>query len=407
MSYTSIQIFAIILLTAFAIERFSKALQIPSVIVMIMAGLASKHLLAQWGVSFEGMAELVPIIGTFGLILIVLEGALDIELRPNRMRLAGTAISVAVAGFFLCGAVFAALAFLVLPLSLVQAATLAVPFAVISSAVAIPSSHFLPAHDREFIVYESSLSDILGVLVFFALLNSDGTLGGTMSSLVGGGVLSLILSAVCSVGLVLVLMRIDGHIRFIPILAGLFFLYAIGKMLHLSPLLLVLFFGLVLNNPTLITRSGPFRGWMDETYEATLNEFKVLVRELTFAVRGFFFILLGYWTDLSDLASPNAWIAAAIILVILYAGRFALLKISRHEIASALTWIAPRGLITVLLFSLAKEALPLPNYLAGTVVIVILISAAAVSIAARRVREASGSPELMTEQVQSTDSSLS
>lgn len=82
----------------------------------------------------------------------------------------------------------------------------------------------------------------------------------------------------------------------------------------------------------------------------------------------------------------------------------ALPKISRHEMASALTWIAPRELITVLLFSLAKEALPLPNYLAGTVVIVILISAAAVSIAARRIGEASGSPERMAEQVQSTDS---
>lgn len=44
----------------------------------------------------------------------------------------------------------------------------------------------------------------------------------------------------------------------------------------------------------LIARFRPFRHWLDDAYAATRTQFKVLVLELTFAVRGFFFILLGY-----------------------------------------------------------------------------------------------------------------
>jgi len=231
------------------------------------------------------------------------------------------------------------------------------------------------------VVYESSLSDILGVLVFFALLNSDGSLAGVLSGLIGGGLLSLLLAIGFAFGLALLLMRIDGHIRFIPLLAGLFGLYAAGKLLHLSPLILVLLFGLVLNNPRMITRLRPFQGWMDDTYEETLDSFKVIIMELSFAVRGFFFILLGYWTDLAHLASPHAWLAALMILGVIYGTRHLMLRLGAFPLRNTLTWLAPRGLITVLLYLNAKEVLSLPGYLDGAVMLVVLVSAAMVGLA--------------------------
>jgi cell volume regulation protein A len=317
----------------------------------------------------------VPILGTVGLVLIVLEGALDIELRRDRLQAAAGAFAMAVGGFVACVAIFAPIAAVALSLKPFQAIVLAIPFAVISSAVAIPSSDFLPPRGREFVVYESSASDILGIMVFFSLVSSDGTVIGLLSAFVGGGLLSLLLASVSAVGLVLILMRIDGHIRFIPLLAGLFGLYAAGKLLHLSPLIMVLFFGLMLNNPTLITRFRPFHNWPDDSYASTLNEFKLLAKELTFAVRGFFFILLGYWTDLSDLTSGKALLAAVLVLIVIYFTRSAMLRLARIEFAAPLTWLAPRGLITVLLFLTAKESVQLPVYLDGTVMLVVLFSA--------------------------------
>lgn len=381
MTYAAILVASVLLLLTYGVERFGRASGIPGVILLIVIGLAGKPLIAFSGYTLDSLDMIVPIIGTLGLVLIVLEGALDIELRRSRLKMVVGALAMAGSGFFLCMVALAALAQLVLPLNPVQALLLAVPFSVISSAVAIPSSDFLPPRGREFVVYESSLSDILGVLVFFALLNSDGTFAGALLGLAGGGSLSLLLSFVCAVGLVLVLMRLDGHIRFIPLLAGLFGLYAAGKLLHLSPLMLVLLFGLALNNPALITRFRPFHGWMDDTYDATLSEFKVLVMELTFAVRGFFFILLGYWTDLSELASPYAWLSSAAVLIVVYGSRHVLLRLGRVPLGSALTWIAPRGLITVLLFLSAREALPLPGYVGGAVMLVVLASAALISLA--------------------------
>jgi hypothetical protein len=384
MIYSAILIASIVLLIAFGVERASRACGIPSVIVMIAIGLAGQPLLASVGIALNGLEIVVPIIGTVGLVLIVLEGALDIQLRRERLKAAAGALAMAGGGFFLCLFVFASAATLVLSLSFFQALILATPFAVISSAVAIPSSRFLQPRDQEFVIYESSMSDILGVLVFFALINSDGSLPGILTGFVGGGVLSFLLAVVCAVGLVLLLMRIDGHIRFIPLLAGLFGLYAAGKLFHLSPLILVLLFGLALNNPGMITRFPLLRGWMDETYDATLKEFKTLVMELTFAVRGFFFILLGYWTDISDLASFPAWLAAALVLLVVYAGRHVMLRVGRHRLAGVLTWIAPRGLITVLLFLHAKEAVPLPHYLGGSVMLVVLASAGLIVVARLR-----------------------
>jgi cell volume regulation protein A len=50
----------------------------------------------------------------------------------------------------------------------------AIPFAIISSSIAIPSAQNLPGEDKEFITFESSLSDIFGVLFFnFITLNDD------------------------------------------------------------------------------------------------------------------------------------------------------------------------------------------------------------------------------------------
>jgi len=388
MTYHAILIASVVLLLAFAIERIGRVTGVPAVIVMVVVGLVARPLFAAMGLTLDGLDVTVPILGTIGLVLIVLEGALDIKLRREQLRLVSGAIAMAAAGFILCAVLFAMAAVQVLDLSYFQALIISIPFAVISSAVAIQSSHFLPAHGRQFVIYESSVSDILGVLVFFALLNSDGSFGGVIRGLLGGGALSLLLATVCSVGLALMLMHIDGHIRFIPLLAGLFALYSIGEILHLSPLIMVLLFGLALNNPKIITRFKPLRGWMDSSYETTLNQFKLLVMELTFAVRGFFFILLGYWTDLSDLASLYAWLSAAFMLSVVYAGRYAMLKSFRHSLTSSLTWIAPRGLITVVLFLGANNALSLPRFLNGTIVLVVLVSAALVAVGQYHARAA-------------------
>ena len=386
MTYPTILSASIFLLIVFAVERLCRRWGVPSVIVLVASGLLARPILDSLGVTLGWAGTLVPIIGTIGLVLIVLEGALDIELRRQRLRLIGATFMLATAGYLICVLVFAGVGRLVLGLGAVQAVLLATSVAVISSAVAIPGSTFLPPKARELIVYESSMSDIIGVLVFFSLLHSDGSVQGAVLALLGGGILSLLLSVLCALALMVLLLRVAGPIRFVPLLAGLFALYATGELLHLSPLIMVLFLGLLLNKPSLVTRFRPIRAWVSDDYESTLSEFRTLVVELTFVVRGFFFVLLGYWTDLSDLASPSAWIAAALVLAVVYGSRLLLLRVIVGAAAARpLMWIAPRGLITVLLFLHVREAFSLPSYLNGSVMLVVLISSALILVASFQV----------------------
>lgn len=377
MAYSAILSVSLFLLIVFGIERICRANGIPSVLVLVVGGLIAKPILDALGVQLAWTSVLVPIVGTIGLVLIVLEGALDIELRRDRVHLISSTFLLASLGFTIGVLVFAVAIRWLLDCSVVESVLVATPFAVISSAVAIPSSSFLPPAGREFIVYESSMSDIIGVLVFFSLMGSDGTVSGAMMSLLGGGFFSLLLSLLCAVALMFILLHLDGHIRFVPLLAGLFALYAIGKLLHLSPLIMVLFLGLLLNKPGLVTNFAPLRNWVSDEYPTTLAEFKTLVVELTFVVRGFFFVLLGYWADMSDLISPWAWLAALVAMSVIYASRYAILRFMSTPVdAGVLLWIAPRGLITVLLFLEAGEAFELPGYLNGAVILVVLGSSA-------------------------------
>ena len=376
MIYQAILTASLFLLLAFGIEHFGRWSGIPSVVILIVTGLVGRPALNFLGIEFTGLDTAVPVIGTIGLILIVLEGAFEIELRRDRIKLATWASLSAIVGLLICTFLFALAASIAFNLTLVQSLLVAIPFSVISSAVAIPSSSFLPLQGREFIVYESSISDILGILFFFTVLNSDGSVGSIFSSLMGDGLLSILLGAVCAIVLLLLLLRIEGHVRFTPLLA----LYAVGKLWHLSPLLMVLLFGLAINNLKLFTGLPVLRGLLDNEFEKTLAEFKSLTTELTFAVRGFFFIILGYWTDWTALADPVAWLIAVVVLAVIFFSRSFWMRLSRIGMGRILTWIAPRGLITVLLFLSAKETVKLPSSMDGAVLLVVFASALMVAV---------------------------
>jgi hypothetical protein len=364
-----------VLVFAYLLDIVGRRVKLPSVVLLIGAGLVARHVLDSLGLHLRWIDPVVPILGTLGLILIVLEGALDLGVTRERIRLIVTSTAAALLGFLasLCG--FVLLFQWMFGLTVTVALLAAIPFAVISSAVAIPSAKVLPAHPREFIVYESSLSDIIGVLVFYAWLAADGSVGKFALDLFGGGATSLIAAVAAALGLYYLIHQLVGHVRFLPLLAALVFLYALGKQFHLSPLILVLVCGLLLNNPHLLEWNARLRAWHNDDYEQTLKEFKGLVAELTFATKSFFFLLLGYWTDVNQMLAPAAWAVAGAGLVVIYVSRFAILKLLRQPDAAILVWVAPRGLITVLLFLSAAEGGRLDGFPFGAVMLVVLITA--------------------------------
>ena len=105
--------------------------------------------------------------GTIGLILIVLEAAIELEIKKDKMAIITkgflAALVILVVNIILVSVFFEKVIGLSYPTSVIYA----IPLSIISSAVAIPSATGLITKNKEFIVYESTFSDILGIMIFY------------------------------------------------------------------------------------------------------------------------------------------------------------------------------------------------------------------------------------------------
>ena len=237
----------------------------------------------------------------------------------------------------------------------------AIPLAIISSAVAIPSASSLLQLEREFVVYESTFSDILGIMIFnYALrqLESQQPLLGAepMVSLglqiIGVIVISLLITYV----LFRMMQQIDHKVKFFLILALLILVYAFGKVLHLPALVTIFIFGIFLSNVKSLL--PPFlRKTLDlEATEKELHEFHILTAESTFLVRTFFFLFFGFSIQLSDFTSTSPVLYGLLIFLAMFVLRYVYFTATSLKLKpSPLVYMSPRGLISILLFLQLNE----------------------------------------------------
>ena len=284
----------------------------------------------------------------------------------------------------LCTAVIGTCLYAVFGLGWLPAMLLAVPFGVISSAVAIPSAGVLQGEAREFVVYESSWSDILGVMLFNALLVTQLETGGAFSNFIGGGLAIVLLGSAIGFAMIWLVSHLEGHVKFIPLLFALLMVYGGAKALHLSPLLIVLILGLMLNNPHLVRHVPALRRLYSPHYEAELDKLKHLTAEATFLVRTFFFLVLGYSTDLATLADWQTWAFAVAAVTLIFGLRWPVLRAFGVNPARPLLWATPRGLITVLLFYTLPSDLVPAAFPKGALILVVLLSCVVMAVGLMR-----------------------
>ena len=195
-------------------------------------------------------------LGVVGLILIVLEAALDLELVREKISLITKSFIVALIGLVITSYVSAiALSYTVeiifsMEIEIFRALLFTIPLSILGSAVILPSVDDVEKKRREFIIYESTFSDILGIVAFYAILtvaNSDSG-GGVSLEVFGNLILTVINSMIISYILIYIFQNIKGHVKLFLLIAVLLLLYAVGKMFHLSSLIIILIFGMMLNN---------------------------------------------------------------------------------------------------------------------------------------------------------------
>lgn len=349
MTTTILITICILLLIAYIFDVSSSKTKIPSVILLLLIGWVVKQITNNFQIFVIDLSPILPILGTIGLILIVLEGSLEIELNKSKLPFVGKTTIISFVPILIFAFGLAAAFQYFENVSFKIALANAIPFAIISSSIAIPSAQNLPAKDREFITFESSLSDIFGVLFFnFITLNDE--IGFALAgNFVVEIILMLLISFIATIGLAYLLSKIKHHVKYLPIILIIVLIYNISKMFHLPALIFILIFGIILGNIDEIKNLRFIKNFQLATLQREVYKFKELTIEIVFLVRALFFILFGYLINTSELLNSESIIWALSISIGIFFIRFIIFKIARIKI-NPLLYIAPRGLITILLF---------------------------------------------------------
>ena len=349
MSSTIIISFCILLLIAYLFDLSSSKTKIPSVILLLLLGWLLHRLTNFMYIRLPDFSIVLPILGSIGLILIVLEGSLELDLDKSKISLIrksflGALVTMFVITFIL-SFVFQYLGGFPFRSCLANA----IPFSVISSAIAIPSVRGISTADKEFVIYESSLSDILGVIFFnFIVLNADygfKTVGNFGVQLV----IIVVISFVATIGLTILLRKIEHHIKFIPIILLVILIYTVLEFYELPSLIFILTFGLFIGNLYKFKRFKWIKKLHPEELKTEGQKFKEITVEMAFLVRALFFILFGYLLKTYEILNLQTLLLSVCIVAGIFVIRILQLKISRLPL-KPLLFVAPRGLITILLF---------------------------------------------------------
>lgn len=382
--YIAIIGISLIVIISYFFNIISKKTNIPSVLMLIVLGLLIKQGLKLVGLSTGDLLfNVLEILGIVGLIMIVLEAALDLHLTKEKWPIIWKSFSVALLSLiFSAGACAYIINFFIIP-DLFTALIYAIPLSIMSSAIIIPSVGGLAEDKKEFMVYDGTFSDILGIMFFYFLIgNAEAdTAKVVVIDVIGNISLTIILSVLISFGLVFIFQKMTSQVKLFMLIAVLLMLYSVGKYYHLSSLLIILIFGLVLNNHKIFFR-GFLKKWIvPEKVTDVLKDFHLVTLESAFVVRTFFFVLFGISISLGSLLNWEVALISLCILVALYAVRFLFLRIFVQKDIFPQVYLAPRGLITILLFFAIPERYKVESFDSGILLYTIIISSLIMAIA--------------------------
>ncbi|WP_273565757.1 cation:proton antiporter [Maribacter halichondriae] len=365
---------AVIVILSFWFNGISKKTNIPSVLMLIVLGVILQYILKYFIPTLPDFSGSLEILGTVGLIMIVLEAALELELKREKLVPILKSMAIALIGLVASAWVAALIIYQFIPEMTMQSAWLyATPLSILSSAIIIPSVGGLSEDKKEFHIYESTFSDIMGIMMFYFLAGGlDPAQDGGVAGFAGNIVLTIVVAIAASYALILIFQRIKSQAKQFLLIAVLLLLYAVGKKMHLSSLIIILIFGLVIKNIKLF-----FPGKMEvflehEKIHQIYHELHIITLETAFVVRTFFFVIFGLTIVLTSLFSLNVALISILIIASIYAIRWVLLRVFIGKDILPQLFIAPRGLITVLLFYAIPAQAQIESFPTGVLLFVII-----------------------------------
>lgn len=373
-SYNLIIEFSVIIILSFLFNGLSKKTNIPAVLMLIALGLILQYILQYFTTETIDFFPILEVLGIVGLIMIVLEAALELELKREKLMPILKSLALALIGLLLSTWASASILYYYIPEMSMQSAWLyATPLSILSSAIIIPSVAGLKSKKREFHIYESTFSDILGIMLFYFL---TGKLNPAEDSgLVGFGgnfLLTITISLVASYAIILIFQKIKSNVKLFLLIAVLLLLYALGKKMHLSSLIIILIFGMVIANMKLFFKGRLSRLLDYDKAHQIYHELHTITAETAFVVRTLFFVIFGITITITSLFDMQVALISCLLIGSIYGIRIVLLLIFEGKDIIPQAFIAPRGLITVLLFYGIPEEAAVASFEPGILFFVII-----------------------------------
>ena len=374
--YHLIIIFSLTIIVSYFFTLYAKKTGVPAVLLLIFLGIIINYSLRFSGFTKPDLLPVLGVLGVVGLILIVLEAALDLKLVKDKVSLIFKSLLIALIGLVATSYLSAICLTFLMSVELSKALLCTIPLSILGSAVILPSVDDVEKEKREFIIYESTFSDIIGIVAFYTVLtiSGSGSSEGLSFEIFSNLLLTVVFSIIISYILISVFQNIKGHTKLFLLIAVLLLLYAVGKMFHLSSLIIILIFGLMLSNYRVFFKGSLIRLLDEEKVESVLHDMRVVTAESAFVVRTFFFIIFGWSVFLGSLLSLKVIATGVLILVVIYLVRAITLFVFNGKDIALELFLAPRGLVTILLFFAIPEEMALEASFQGVLLFVVLVS---------------------------------
>ncbi len=359
----------------------SRYIRVPSVLLLLLAGMGIRLIAEVYQYELNVPLLVVESLGVVGLIMIVLEAGLDLELKKSRIKLIRESFLSALIILLLSTSLISYILYEYLQQPLLNCIVYAIPLSIISSSIVLPSLHALTEEKKDFLVYEASFSDILGIMLFNYFISPEIFSFKSVGIFSGNLILSILLSGFVSLLLLFIMTRTKLSIKFFLIFSLLVLIYAGGKMLHLPSLIIILAFGLMINNWHLL-RTFP---WIQRHFpQEQVNSLNQLLHSITaessFLIRTFFFVLFGFSIDFETILDNNVMRVGGVIVLALFMVRFLYFRFFLKTNVFPEVFFIPRGLITIVLFYKIPENLRLNNFDEGILFFIILVTGAIMTI---------------------------
>ena len=369
----------IALILTYFFKRLPQRTYLPSVILLILTGILIRFGLDQVNVKLDNVMPFLNVVGGIALIVVVLEASLGIQLEKEKYSLIGHSLLTAILTLIVTTLSIAGILFWQLDIQFGNALLFAVPLAVLSSSIVIPSVTRLTEPQKEFMIYESSFSDIIGIIVFYfviAWLQASGMF--TSFRFFISLILTILVALVATAILINLFKKLNSRIKLLLLISNLILLYSLANIFNLSLLIIVMIFsavfGLVLANQNKFKKLFKRFEIGTGSQERSEKEFHLITLEAAYVFRIFFFVVFGMTIDVKNLFNLEILLTSlAIVAAIFILRAVVLFYFSRANLFPEM-YLVPRGLVTIILFFQIPDSLIASNLKPGILFFVIIFT---------------------------------